>query len=365
MTMSTPTRTLDDARWDCKACGACCRDFALGPIKPSIIQGLHDLNIERDHEPAKDGFAAKRPGPDGSDAWYFKRRDDGACIFLLPDNLCSIHALHGPEAKPAFCREYPFSVVQDDTGTVVTVRQDCCGAWRTFEDGTPLPEHTESVLALDRAYAIGQFNMTSVPVLPNVAVQRDDWQYLEQRLLDDVKPARPEQVNAQVRELLFSALRRRPPATDPYRADAATQHLVTAIHRALGAAVQTSPGASPETKGMQAFLSSVHAVLDTALPALPGDDDVHERSERYLDLVWRSQLISKSFQSLGSVPAWLGLYLLGTRIARAHAHASDLPTPADLGPPLSTWIRFTRHRAAQRMLSDLQPALIDLFLYAA
>ena len=122
---------------------------------------------------------------------------------------------------------------------------------------------------------------------------------------------------------------------------------------------------------MRAFLAEVHTVLAQALEHMPGDDPIDERSARYLDVVLRSQLLSKAFQPIGGVPAWLGLYLLGTRIARAHGHRDPGPdgprklTPADLGPPLSTWIRFTRHPVAQRMLADLKPALIDLFLYAS
>src|SRR5204862_1198741 len=40
------------------------------------------------------------------DDWFLKTRDE-ACVFLLPDKRCGIHAHFGAAAKPRVCRLFP------------------------------------------------------------------------------------------------------------------------------------------------------------------------------------------------------------------------------------------------------------------
>lgn len=131
----TLPRTLPEARWSCHGCGACCTGFAFGPVRDEIIAGLEAADIEAQWAPAAEApWKTRQAGPDGEEAWFLTHRE-GHCVFLEADQRCAVHRLLGPEAKPAFCREYPFLVTRAADGPAVTVRADCGGLHRTFEAG--------------------------------------------------------------------------------------------------------------------------------------------------------------------------------------------------------------------------------------
>ena len=117
-------KTLSDARWSCQSCGACCKGFSFGPIEPHIIEGLKEKDISSVWAPAKDEWYVQHP----KTGEYFFTHVDGHCIFLQDDKRCTIHARWGSKAKPWFCREYPFHVVEDEEGYNITIREDCGGA---------------------------------------------------------------------------------------------------------------------------------------------------------------------------------------------------------------------------------------------
>lgn len=50
---------------------------------------------------------------------------DGSCVFLGPDARCSIHADHGPEAKPDACQRFPYGVVATPDGGRITTEHRC------------------------------------------------------------------------------------------------------------------------------------------------------------------------------------------------------------------------------------------------
>jgi hypothetical protein len=67
------------------------------------------------------------------------RREAGACVFLLPDARCAIHAHAGPSAKPAVCRQYPLLQVDDGAQGRLGVDPGCYTALLTGQDGPELP----------------------------------------------------------------------------------------------------------------------------------------------------------------------------------------------------------------------------------
>src|SRR6188768_3764626 len=144
---AAPIRTPKDARWSCRSCGDCCRGFEFGPVEPAIIAGLEARDVAAHWAPAAEApWYERRPAPDGTTALFLTHRD-GHCVFLRDDALCAVHALWGAEAKPAFCREYPFHVVEDPEGIVVIARSDCGGFHESFVDGEPVADQVEGVLA--------------------------------------------------------------------------------------------------------------------------------------------------------------------------------------------------------------------------
>ncbi len=117
-------------RFSCHSCTRCCRD---------LVVSLTDDDRRRIDS---QGWAAKlesdayvRLGAD----WVLNKRGDGACVFLMDDGRCRIHAEHGLEAKPLACRLYPFTFVPGPKGRLVTWRFDCPTVARS--QGQPAASH--------------------------------------------------------------------------------------------------------------------------------------------------------------------------------------------------------------------------------
>jgi lysine-N-methylase len=122
--MSIPLKLISPAgfqKYDCSGCGDCCRGrFAI------IVSEADRERIERqawtDDDLALGGKPLFTPVGDG---YHLAHRDDGACVFLLPDNRCRIHAEHGEMEKPLACRMYPFRLIPLGAQVRVDVRFDC------------------------------------------------------------------------------------------------------------------------------------------------------------------------------------------------------------------------------------------------
>ncbi|TVQ94072.1 MAG: hypothetical protein EA397_02880 [Deltaproteobacteria bacterium] len=369
---STPTpRTVADTRWDCGGCTKCCRHFALGPVSDEIVQGLHALQIQRDWAPAAEGFAVQREGPQGTTAWFLRRRDDGACIFLREDGLCAVHALHGAQAKPSFCREYPFMLIEEpDLPPAVVVRGDCGGWAESFQEGAPIVDATTPLLSLKRAHPAGRFHLDPIPLLRGVGIGQGQWAAVEDRLEPLLRqPAGQdstiEQIVSRSCQALHQLVGRPAPDPDPERYQGALGACSLHLRRVLRPAVEQPPGDDPEIRGMHAFLRESLELLDAAASELHHLRRLDPSASQYLSLVLRNELLGRLFQPLGGLPPWLGSAALGVRIASA-ACPGQGPIPArELGPRLATWIRLTRHATTQRFLIQMRPALIDLFEHAS
>jgi lysine-N-methylase len=56
---------------------------------------------------------------------YLRQREDGACVFLMENGLCRIHAEFGFEQKPIACQLFPFSLTPADAGAVMGINFAC------------------------------------------------------------------------------------------------------------------------------------------------------------------------------------------------------------------------------------------------
>ena len=131
-------------RWDCHQCGVCCR----GSLVPLSAEDLARL---------KEQGWAEHPDFRGTpivtrESWFggeyrLAHRDDGSCVFLLPDGLCRIHKELGFEAKPLICRTFPLQIVPRENVAYVTIRRACPSA--AADQGRPVSEQ------LDEARAAG------------------------------------------------------------------------------------------------------------------------------------------------------------------------------------------------------------------
>ena len=94
-------------------------------LRPGEIAGLEQLDWGADN-PCPGRFWEKFGGYP-----YFKRRQDGACVFLGDDDLCLMHARFGFDVKALTCRGYPYNFVSTWPGEVsVLARLDCPAALR-------------------------------------------------------------------------------------------------------------------------------------------------------------------------------------------------------------------------------------------
>jgi Fe-S-cluster containining protein len=358
-------RTTTDARWDCHGCGDCCRGYELGPVEPDIIQALVERDVAAAWAPAAGApWFTTRTGPEGREGLFLAYRD-GTCVFLRPDNLCAIHGLYGADAKPGFCREYPFHVLDDPAGTAVVVRASCSSLHRAVDGGTPVADQAATVDALPRAYPRRRFAPETVPILPDVGLPLADWMAHEGRLLallDDPTPE-PESAVARIRAVLFTLAQRPLGEVDARRARLATGAVVEALRRLMGrAAADPDPRAEAHRV---AFAQTAHALLERAQAHHGSPRPLTDDGRRYLLGLLRSFLIAKSWASVGSVADGLGAFLVQTAVVRTAA-PGDGPIDANAASQvIIPWTRMIENPAITGVFRLARPALWDAFVFDA
>lgn len=88
-------------RYTCHGCGNCCRDFTVQ---------LRPKDVARIVEQGWMARLATNPIVSFRGQHYLRQRADGACIFLMGDGRCQVHAEYGFEAKPIACQMFPYMV---------------------------------------------------------------------------------------------------------------------------------------------------------------------------------------------------------------------------------------------------------------
>jgi len=370
-------RTPTDARWSCHSCGFCCHLFKLGPVEPEIIAGLQARDIEAHWEPAKKGWFHLELGPDGREHAFLDHKD-GACVFLRPDNLCAVHALYGEHAKPGFCREYPYTAIEDPRGVAAVVRPDCGGFHESFRDGTLQREGAPSSVGISRHLPVRRFAPAEVQVLPGLRVPLATWMDWEQDLLlslDALRqdPPPPEESVALLRRRLFALAGLPEPEPDPAAmllALRAATHGLCMMMEAMARAPEAESSAYE-----LAFTAEVRAAVERARTRLRDDDALDrpltEDARRYLNLLLRSAILGKQVHALGGVAEGLGAFLLDTAIARLGPPEELLPDPDEplsarhLGLVMPRWQKASLHSALQHVLRLARPALQDAFRNAS
>ncbi|UCG15530.1 MAG: YkgJ family cysteine cluster protein [Phycisphaerales bacterium] len=107
---------VPDQRWDCHSCTRCCREL-VGDLRDEDRR-----KIDAENWADRLGVA---PYVSVGRKWALNKRDDGACVFLLDDGRCRLHAELGFDAKPFACRVYPFTLTESDGKWLTAWRFDC------------------------------------------------------------------------------------------------------------------------------------------------------------------------------------------------------------------------------------------------
>lgn len=136
------------ARWSCGACGVCCHGLTVevSPEEEARIDPSRYPDLLADGPVVEDAFI----DPDQPAVRVLRQREgDGACVFLMPNGLCAIHARQGMEAKPDACQIFPNMVIHLPNGKArLAMRTNCRTMYESFERGQPVEEHREHVLRI-------------------------------------------------------------------------------------------------------------------------------------------------------------------------------------------------------------------------
>lgn len=93
------TLAVREQHYSCHGCGNCCRDFTV-QLRDEDVAKLEAQGWEQKlGQPVTVKFRGQT---------YLRQRADGACIFLMENGLCRVHAEHGFAEKPIACQLFPF-----------------------------------------------------------------------------------------------------------------------------------------------------------------------------------------------------------------------------------------------------------------
>jgi Fe-S-cluster containining protein len=354
-------RVPQGLRWSCGACGKCCERFDLGPVEPETIERLEQANIADRWQPAANAdWYSLRTMPDGSKAAFLNRTGVG-CIFLRPDRLCAVHDLLGEDAKPGFCREFPFQVVHDPSGANVTVREACATFAEHYGQGEPVSEpRVQEVLALPRVVPRQRFAPPHVVIDGAKAVSLEGWMILESELLAllGTTPWTPDAGVAAVRDHLAARCKL---DTVPPRAEQQTA-AVDAVVAALHTVISRMPPA-PEPYQAAFVERASNLLAGAASHRVPPPLD--SATQAWIGVVLRSTLMAKRFAAWGSVSLGFGGVLMGLHIAgrAATAHPPDRRRAA-LGEGFGAWTHLTAIPMVRQLIRRAEPAVRDMWLHA-
>jgi Fe-S-cluster containining protein len=142
-----------EQRFTCQSCGRCCRrgwDIALTTAEAESYRKAGARRWFREREEGPEGSDAEpfEPVPGHAGRLRLRKRADGACGFLSPENRCRLHEELGSARKPLSCRLFPLRFHAGDGPTLVTASFSCPTV--VSNEGEPLARQLESISELRR-----------------------------------------------------------------------------------------------------------------------------------------------------------------------------------------------------------------------
>ncbi len=171
----------DGQKYDCVQCGRSCSYYGTIPVESRVVESLspHPLGLRviDSHGAAFD----KRE--DGSYVMHMRAPQDPTCVFLNEENLCSIHAEIGPQAKPVTCRQYPFQFTKTPEGLFIGASFFCTAIRQNH--GRPLIDHAEDLLELLPEAIIAEVP-DPIPLDQDRTISWQEYRALERTFLQDM-----------------------------------------------------------------------------------------------------------------------------------------------------------------------------------
>ncbi len=145
-----------DQRFTCRQCARCCRRGWDIAVTAAEVEGYRRSGVARLFTETDASGAEKPPAepfePLGVPGLFrIRKRADGACGFLSPENRCRIHEALGAQKKPLTCRMFPFSVHPGGPQPVLTASLSCPTVAENA--GTPLGEQKALLTGLAREWS--------------------------------------------------------------------------------------------------------------------------------------------------------------------------------------------------------------------
>jgi Fe-S-cluster containining protein len=124
-----PLRLDPEQRFSCSQCGRCCSRWEI-LVSQAEVESFHRRDAarwfrERADVPegaARDPF---EPAAEWRGFYRIRKRDDGACGFLSPENRCRLHEELGGGRKPFTCRLFPYSFHPTPGAVIVKTSFGC------------------------------------------------------------------------------------------------------------------------------------------------------------------------------------------------------------------------------------------------
>ena len=117
-----------EQRFACSQCGRCCHrfDVVVSAAEIDLYKRRNATAWFREADGAEGGDRDPfEPIPGMPALQRIRKRADGACGFLSPDNRCRIHEELGAAKKPLTCRLFPYAFHTAADGVVVTASFGC------------------------------------------------------------------------------------------------------------------------------------------------------------------------------------------------------------------------------------------------
>jgi Fe-S-cluster containining protein len=145
-----------EQRFTCRSCGRCCRrgwDIALTAGEAAAYARARAARWFRERAEGPEGTAADpfEPIPKHPGYLRIRKRSDGACGFLSPDDRCRLHEELGAAQKPLTCRLFPFRFHPADGPTLVTASFSCPTVVANL--GEPLTAQSDELSRLRKAWS--------------------------------------------------------------------------------------------------------------------------------------------------------------------------------------------------------------------
>lgn len=174
-------------RWSCHQCGVCCRG-SIVPLSAEDVARLKAQNWEQNPD-FRGTPVMVRESWLGHD-YRLAQREDGSCVFLMPNGLCRIHKELGFDAKPLVCRMFPLQVVPRDNVAYVTIRRACPSA--AADKGQPVGEQLPFARQLAKERHLADEAPSPPPIKAGEArpwpIAKKLLQSLERLLIDERYP---------------------------------------------------------------------------------------------------------------------------------------------------------------------------------